>query len=110
MWQAMWPDKAVDDVPITYVTNGVHIPTWLGQPMWELLNRHLGEDWLDRATDPATWAPVDDIPAKELWDVRTRAAQPADRVRAPPRRRPTGSPATSRAPTPKPPRTSIPTC
>src|SRR3954452_19948206 len=71
MWQAMWPDRAVDDVPITYVTNGVHIPTWLGQPMWELLNRHLGEDWLDRATDPATWAPVDDIPAKELWDVRT---------------------------------------
>ena len=87
MWQAMWPEKAVDDVPITYVTNGVHIPTWLGQPMWELLNQHLGEDWLDRATDPATWAPVDDIPAKELWDVRTRAARPADRVRAPPRRR-----------------------
>ena len=75
MWQPMWPDKAVDDVPITYVTNGVHIPTWLGQPMWELLNRHLGEDWLDRATDPATWAPVDDIPAKELWDVRTRPAR-----------------------------------
>ena len=70
MWQAMWPEKAVDDVPITYVTNGVHIPTWLGGPMWELLNKHLGEDWLDRATDPATWAPVDDIPAKELWDVR----------------------------------------
>src|SRR3954471_12800059 len=71
MWQAMWPEKTVDEVPITYVTNGVHIPTWIGQPMWDLLNRHLGEDWLDRATDPATWAPVDDIPAKELWDVRT---------------------------------------
>jgi starch phosphorylase len=70
MWQPMWPERDVDDVPITYVTNGVHIPTWLGKPMWELLNRHLGEDWLDRATDPATWAPVDDIPAQELWDVR----------------------------------------
>ena len=78
MWQAMWPEKAVDDVPITYVTNGVHIPTWLGQPMWELLNKHLGADWLDRATDPATWAPVDDIPAKELWDVRR--AQRADMI------------------------------
>ena len=75
MWHAMWPDKAVDDVPITHVTNGVHIPTWLGQPIWELLNRHLGEDWLDRATDPATWAPVDDIPAKEIWDVRTDPAR-----------------------------------
>lgn len=70
MWQAMWPEKAVDDVPITHVTNGVHIPTWLGKPVWNLLNKHLGEDWLDRATDPATWAPVDDIPAAELWAVR----------------------------------------
>src|SRR4051794_21381357 len=70
MWHPMWADKAVDDVPITYVTNGVHIPTWLGQPIWQLLDRHLGADWLDRATDPATWAPVDDIPAKELWEVR----------------------------------------
>src|SRR3954451_19107800 len=70
MWNPMWAEREVDDVPITHVTNGVHIPTWLGKPMWQLLDRHLGADWLDRATDPATWAPVDDIPAKELWDVR----------------------------------------
>ena len=70
MWHALWPDREVDDVPIAHVTNGVHVPTWIGQPMRELLDRHLGEDWLDRATDPATWAPVDDIPAEELWDVR----------------------------------------
>src|SRR4051794_36176953 len=70
MWNPMWADKTVDDVPITYVTNGVHVPTWLGRPMWALLDRHLGDGWLDRATDPATWAPVDDIPAKELWEVR----------------------------------------
>jgi len=76
MWQPMWADRAVDDVPITHVTNGVHVPTWLGKPMWELLDRHLGEDWLDRAADPATWAPVDEIPAQELWEVRrTQRAQ-----------------------------------
>src|SRR3954453_14266201 len=72
MWPPMWPDKVVDEVPITYVTNGVHIPTWLGKPMWELLNRHLGEDWLDRATAPGARARVEDIPAADLWDVRTR--------------------------------------
>jgi starch phosphorylase len=70
MWQGMWSERAVDDVPITYVTNGAHLPTWLGQPMRALLDRHLGEGWLTRATDPATWAPVDDIPAAELWAVR----------------------------------------
>jgi glycogen phosphorylase len=70
MWNGMWSDRAVDDVPITYVTNGAHLPTWLGTPMRALLDKHLGEDWLTRATDPATWAPVDDIPAAELWGVR----------------------------------------
>ena len=42
-------------MPIGHVTNGVHIPTWLGDPMRELLDRHLGEGWMDRAADPATW-------------------------------------------------------
>jgi starch phosphorylase len=71
MWHQLWPDRDVDDVPIGYVTNGVHIPTWLGAPMRALLDRHLGADWLQRAADPGTWAPVDAIPAAELWDVRT---------------------------------------
>ena len=52
MWHDLWPDRAVEDVPITHVTNGVHIPTWIGAPMRELLDRHLGEGWADRATDP----------------------------------------------------------
>ncbi len=72
MWHAMWSERAVEDVPITHVTNGVHVPSWIGGPMRELLDRHLGAGWLERATDPATWAPVDDIPAAELWDVRQR--------------------------------------
>jgi glycogen phosphorylase len=70
MWQPMWADREVDDVPIDYVTNGVHLPTWLGRPMWRLLDKHLGEDWLERATDPKTWEPVDSIPDAELWGVR----------------------------------------
>jgi starch phosphorylase len=54
----MWPDRTEDEVPIGYVTNGVHIPTWVGDPMRELLDRHLGADWMERAADPETWAPA----------------------------------------------------
>jgi glycogen phosphorylase len=72
MWQDLWPDRALDDVPITHVTNGVHIPTWIGGPMRELLDRHLGAGWADRATDPATWEAVDTLPAHELWAARCR--------------------------------------
>ena len=57
-------------MPIGHVTNGVHVPTWLGGPMRALLDRHLGDGWLRDAADPATWAPVRDIPDEELWAVR----------------------------------------
>jgi starch phosphorylase len=70
MWAELWPDRSGDDVPIGHVTNGVHLPTWLGGPMRALLDRHLGEDWLARADDPATWEPVDDVDDGELWAAR----------------------------------------
>jgi starch phosphorylase len=71
MWAALWPDRPVDEVPIGHVTNGVHLPTWLGDPMRELLDRHLGEGWMERAADPATWAPIDDVDDAELWAARS---------------------------------------
>jgi starch phosphorylase len=70
MWHGLWPDRPVDEVPIAHVTNGVHIPTWIGEPMRKLLDRHLGEGWVDRAVDPATWEAIDGIPDEELWAAR----------------------------------------
>jgi starch phosphorylase len=72
MWQAAWPDRVVDEVPISHITNGVHVPSWTAPPMRELLDRHLGEDWIERAADPGTWEAVEDIPDAELWQVRCR--------------------------------------
>lgn len=72
MWQGLWPDREVSAVPIGYVTNGVHVPTWIGVPMRELLDRHLPAGWCDHADDPEVWKAVDDIPAAELWETRRR--------------------------------------
>jgi len=68
---ALWPERPVEEVPIGHVTNGVHLPTWLGEPMRALLDRHLGEGWMARAADPATWAPIDAIDGAELWAARS---------------------------------------
>ena len=72
MWHSLWPDREVGDVPIRHVTNGVHLPTWVGVPMRELLDRHLGERWWQAAADPRTWAPLEAISDEELWQVRCR--------------------------------------
>jgi glycogen phosphorylase len=72
MWHDLWPHRPVEEVAIGHVTNGVHVPTWIGVPMRELLDRHLPEDWGSRAADPEVWAAVDGIPAEELWQMRRR--------------------------------------
>ena len=70
MWQPLYPERPVEHVPIGHVTNGVHLPTWMASEMRTLLDRHLGEDWEDRAADPATWDGIETIPDRELWEVR----------------------------------------
>ena len=72
MWQSsMYPDHSVDDVPIGHVTNGVHVPTWLGPTMRELLDAHLPAGWLDEQADPAVWEHARDIPDGALWGARS---------------------------------------
>ncbi len=73
MWRPLYDDAPAAEVPITHVTNGVHLPTFLSEPMRALLDRHLGDGWLDRASAADTWAPVEAIPDEELWAARNEA-------------------------------------
>jgi starch phosphorylase len=70
MWNFFWPDKREDDVPITYVTNGVHTGTWLARRMRYLYDRYLGRDWMEHLDEPEPWEKVEDIPDADLWAVR----------------------------------------
>lgn len=70
MWQFLWPDKAVDDVPITHVTNGIHTSNWMARRLERLFSEYLGSDWNARLDDPELWTKLDEIPNEALWAVR----------------------------------------
>jgi starch phosphorylase len=71
IWHFLWPEIEEDeDVPITYITNGVHTATWMARRLRVLFDKYLGEGWLERLDDPETWVKVDSIPDSELWRVR----------------------------------------
>jgi starch phosphorylase len=70
MWQHLWPHRSVDEIPITHITNGVHLDTWIARRMRLLYDRHLSPGWDKHMDDPAVWQAVDDIPDEELWEVR----------------------------------------
>ncbi len=67
----MW--EGVAHSPIGSITNGVHLPTWMGPGFRELFARHLGAGWEARAADPATWEVVNRMSDAELWTARNRA-------------------------------------
>jgi glycogen phosphorylase len=56
MWHSLWPDRPVEQVPITSITNGVHQRTWLSPE----LERLLGD------TDPQ-FVLARELSDEELW-------------------------------------------
>jgi len=68
-WQGVAPHQ------ILGITNGVHTPTWLGQPMRDLLEHHTDAD-LDAMDDEDVaerfWERINAIPTGELWEAHQR--------------------------------------
>ena len=72
MWQPLWPQLPPAEVPITHVTNGVHLNSWLNGDFAGLYDQYLHPDWRDRMDDPQTWTMIEDIPDHELWEAHKR--------------------------------------
>ncbi|MCX6623173.1 MAG: alpha-glucan family phosphorylase [Acidobacteria bacterium] len=72
MWHELWPELPVWEIPITSITNGVHLPTWLNGDFATLYDQYLQPDWRERYQDPQTWDLVRDIPDQELWEAHRR--------------------------------------
>ena len=70
MWHFLWPDRKVEEVPITHITNGVHTFSWLSRRMGILFDEYLGTEWRLDPSNQKVWERVDSIPDAELWAVK----------------------------------------
>jgi starch phosphorylase len=67
MYRSFWPDAPDQQNTIDYVTNGVHVPTWIDPRIKRLFDRYLGPGWLEDHDDPTIWELIEKIPDDELW-------------------------------------------
>jgi glycogen phosphorylase len=67
MWQFLWPGIDVDEVPIDFITNGIHTPSWIAPEMNALFKRYLGEHWAEHVDEQEMWDRIVEIPDEELW-------------------------------------------
>jgi starch phosphorylase len=70
MWASVLEPRSKEGAQLLYLTNGVHVPTWVSAEMAQLFERHLGFNWRDRHDEPEFWNAVGDIPDEEVWAVR----------------------------------------
>jgi starch phosphorylase len=75
MWQGIWPRVPENEIPIGYVTNGVHLRSWISHELDELFDRYLGFAWRDEPADARAWREVERISAEELWSTHERARE-----------------------------------
>jgi glycogen phosphorylase len=73
LWQKLWPERKVEEVPISYITNGVHAPTWVSLLLRYLLEKYVGQDWEVKLRNPQSWSEaIARIPDEDLWAAHVR--------------------------------------
>jgi starch phosphorylase len=72
MWQRLWPQVPVDEVPIAHVTNGIHLRSWVAPELAELFEQHIAPDWAERAEAPSISEGIGAIPDAGFWRVHVR--------------------------------------
>jgi glycogen phosphorylase len=72
MFEDLWPSLPVWEVPITSVTNGVHLTSWINGDLATLYDQYLQPDWREGHAEPEMWNQTGDIPATELWEAHRR--------------------------------------
>ncbi|SDQ39619.1 alpha-glucan family phosphorylase [Thermostaphylospora chromogena] len=68
MFRGLWPGFDTDEVPIGFITNGVHAPTWVGREIMELAGQEMPA-LMERAQG---WEGIDKISDEDIWAIRGR--------------------------------------
>lgn len=70
----IWPQIPAAENPIGYITNGVHVPTFLA-PEWASLFDIQSPTWRSELRDPEYWDFIDQIPDYHYWSVHKALKQ-----------------------------------
>ena len=74
-WAGLWARLPVDEVPIGYVTNGVHLQSWTTSEFHELLTATLSSKWRTTPGDRVEWSKLDDVDDAQIWRAKNVARE-----------------------------------
>lgn len=70
MFQGVWKGYSAEESHVSYVTNGVHMPTWAASEWKEFYKNILGPTFMENQSDENTWAPILKAKDEDIWKLR----------------------------------------
>ena len=73
LWQKIWPSVPPEENPITYITNGIHIRSWLYREIDHLFTDYMSSNWKIKTMEPKYWNEIEKIPDEQFWRIHQYA-------------------------------------
>ncbi|MEG1615441.1 MAG: alpha-glucan family phosphorylase [Bacteroidales bacterium] len=70
MFQPIWKGYAADELHVSYVTNGVHMPTWAASEWKAFYAQLFGPDYVKNQDDEKMWSAIYDVEDEQIWEIR----------------------------------------
>ena len=71
MFSPIWQGYFPEELHVSYVTNGVHLPTWTASEWKALYEKNFTPDFYKDQSNMQIWKAIQDVPDDEIWKVRT---------------------------------------
>ena len=68
MFHTMVPQLHENEVPVRYVTNGVHAPSWIAPEFQKVFTEQLGPNWRYYLADEEYWQNLYQVDDQIIWD------------------------------------------
>ncbi len=73
LWQRVWSSVPSEENPITYITNGIHIRSWLYREIDRLFRDYMSSNWKVKLMDPEYWNEIKKVPDEQVWRIHQYA-------------------------------------
>lgn len=70
MFNPIWKGYFPEELHVSYVTNGVHLPTWTASEWKKVYEKYFSKDFYADQSNLKIWNAVHQIPDQVIWDTR----------------------------------------
>ncbi|MCD8137736.1 MAG: alpha-glucan family phosphorylase [Parabacteroides gordonii] len=70
MFAPVWKGYFPDELHVSWVTNGVHMPTWASTEWKRFFSEHFDKKFLTDQSNKKYWEAIQNVSDNEIWDIR----------------------------------------